>query len=99
MSKEPLFGLYLKSRYDTQDSAERTYDDEFEKVSADEVIRGWNNVEQFLDQADKEYYWIEANIDNAPITSICSKCDAKVKTNSEERIKHLRSMHHISTGH
>lgn len=101
MSKEPLFGLYLKSRDDTPDSAGRTHDDDFvfEKVPADEVIRGWNNVEQFLNQAEEEYYWREAEQETASNTSICSQCDTQVKTNSEERLSHLRNMHHLSTGH
>ena len=101
MSKEPLFGLYLKSRDDTPDSATETYKDDFvfEKVPADEVIRGWNNVKEFIDQQDEEYYWREAEPETASTTSICGQCDAQVKTHSEERIQDLKSMHHISTGH
>lgn len=101
MTEEPLFGVYLKSRDDTPDSPADTYDEDFvfNKVPADEVIRGWNNLTDFLDQQEEEYYWKEAEPETASPTSICSQCDAEIRTHSEERIQHLRSMHHLSTGH
>lgn len=101
MEEEPLFGVYLKSRSDTPDSVDEIYEDgfEFEKVPADEVMRGWNNLEEFLDESSEEYYWKEAEPRTAPEKVICNDCGATAKTHSDQRVKHLRNMHHISTGH
>lgn len=104
MDKEPLFGVYLKSRDDTPDSVDELHSEDFvfEKIPADEVFRGWKNLEEFLDdsrESDREYYWKEARPETAPETVICNECGATAQTHSQERIEHLRNMHHISTGH
>jgi hypothetical protein len=101
MSEEPLFGVYLHSRNDTPDSVDEIHQEsfEFEKIPADKVIRGWNNLEEFLDESNERYYWKEAEPESAPARIICERCEIKEKTHSEERLQHLRSMHHISTGH
>lgn len=101
MSEEPLFGAYIRSRDDMPDNVDEIYDDEFEfeKVPADKVIRGWDDFQEFLNSSDEEYYWKEAEPENAPKRIICSVCDEATKTHSDQRIEHLRSMHHISTGH
>lgn len=101
MKEEPLFGVYLKSRSDTPDSVDEIHKDgfEFKKVPADEVMRGWDNLEEFLDESEEEYYWKEAKPETAPEKVICNECGATAKTHSDQRVKHLRNMHHISTGH
>lgn len=101
MTEEPLFGVYKKSRSDTPESVDEIHKEgfEFEKVPADQVVRGWNNLEDLLDSTSEEYYWKEAEPETAPETTICEECGATAQTHSQERIEHLRHMHHISTGH
>lgn len=105
---EPLFGLYEKDRDDVPDDP---VNEEFTKVKADKIIRGWDNVSDFLDETKQveehnretakviQYLWKEAEIESAPVHKICSVCNAQVQTRSEERVQQLRSMHKISTGH
>lgn len=101
MDKEPPFGVYLKSRDDTPDSVDEIRKDgfAFERIPADEVIWGWDNLEDFLDNSEDGYYWKEAEPETAPERVVCEECDSTVKTHSDERLDHLRYMHHISTGH
>lgn len=103
--REPRFLFFKRKREEVPTIDEMWSDDvtvsfDPDEVEPDRIVRGYENAMEVLDEADEsEYLWAEENQDTAPIVSVCSSCDAKVQTNSKERLEDKRTTHHISTGH
>jgi len=102
---EPNFRVFKREREEVP-SVDEVWDEDTEvefnpdEAEPDEVIQGYEALTEFLDEADDfEYLWAEENVEVAPVIQICSRCDATVKTNSQELLSEKRSTHHISTGH
>lgn len=103
--KEPQFLFFERDREEVP-TVEEVWDEETEvefdpnTAEPDKVVRGYDDAMEVLEEADDgEYLWVEEDQATAPIVSLCSRCDASVQTNSKERVKDKRSIHHISTGH
>lgn len=75
------------------DSLREFLDETMEEEVVDHPEYGESTVEM------NQYRWIEVGVEAAPIHNICSRCDAKIQTNSPERLEEKKQMHHISTGH
>lgn len=100
---EPYFHVYDAEKHNITDE-HRLGEEELpfnpEETAPEYLFNSYEELREFLDNHDSEkYVWMEIGQETAPIRTVCSVCDAKLKTSSEQRFQEARSMHHISTGH
>lgn len=101
---ENVMNLKNELRFgDLKDSDEEYFQEQKEEL--DEMLKyapqvwkfnSWEKVKEYLDEHD---YTIWEEIGNLEERTICEKCGATTKTNSEKKLKEARKTHQIQTCH
>jgi protein subunit release factor A len=76
------------------DRLRKKLDEILEYTPVEKTFNNWNELQNYLDNGeDENLLWRE--VGDLELREYCSKCGASAKTNSEGRLRHLKSMHDI----